>query len=58
MIFGVRRISHMPALVLDEERRVATERLSKARRFWSDIAFPHGDRLSFVLPSDLLGHSV
>ena len=48
----------MPALVLDEERRVATERLSKARRFWSDIAFPHGDRLSFVLPSDLLGHSV
>jgi hypothetical protein len=48
----------MPALVLDEERRVATERLSKARRFWSDIAIPRGNRLSFVLPSDLLGHSV
>ena len=48
----------MPALVLDEERRVATERLSKARRFWSDIAIPRGNRLSFVLPSDLIGHSV
>ena len=48
----------MPALVLDEERRVATERLNKARRFWSDIAVPHGNRLSFVLPSDLQGHSI